>query len=65
MDFPIRTVDQALTAEGSAIVDCVVPADELPDVPHIDLEKTENFAKAGCQLLLRRIGQTLENVECA
>jgi pyruvate dehydrogenase (quinone) len=24
----------------------VVPADELPNVPHIELEKIENFAKA-------------------
>ncbi len=39
-------IDQALKAEGPAIVDCVVPADELPNVPHIDLEKIENFAKA-------------------
>jgi thiamine pyrophosphate-dependent acetolactate synthase large subunit-like protein len=39
-------IDQALKAEGPAIVDCVVPADELPNVPHIDLEKMENFAEA-------------------
>jgi pyruvate dehydrogenase (quinone) len=39
-------IDQALKAEGPAIVDCVVPADELPNFPHIDLEKAENFAKA-------------------
>ena len=41
-----EAIDQALKAEGPAIVDCVVPADELPNVPHIDLEKIENFAKA-------------------
>jgi pyruvate dehydrogenase (quinone) len=39
-------IDQALKADGPAIVSCVVPADELPNVPHIDLEKMENFAKA-------------------
>ena len=39
-------IDQALKAEGPAIVGCVVPADELPNVPHIDLDKAENFAKA-------------------
>jgi pyruvate dehydrogenase (quinone) len=39
-------IDQALRADGPAIVSCVVPADELPNVPHIDLEKMENFAKA-------------------
>jgi pyruvate dehydrogenase (quinone) len=39
-------IDQALKAEGPAIVACVVPADELPNVPHLDLEKMENCAKA-------------------
>jgi thiamine pyrophosphate-dependent acetolactate synthase large subunit-like protein len=39
-------IDQALKADGPAIVSCVVPADELPNVPHIDLGKMENFAKA-------------------
>jgi pyruvate dehydrogenase (quinone) len=41
-----EAIDQALKAEGPAIAGCVVPADELPNVPHIDLEKMENFAKA-------------------
>jgi pyruvate dehydrogenase (quinone) len=41
-----EAIDQALKVEGAAIVDCVVPADELPNVPHIELEKIENFAKA-------------------
>ena len=41
-----EAIDQALKAEGPAIVDCVVPADEMPNFPHIDLEKAENFAKA-------------------
>jgi pyruvate dehydrogenase (quinone) len=41
-----EAIDQTLKAEGPAIVDCVVPADELPNVPHIELEKIENFAKA-------------------
>ncbi len=39
-------IDQAFKVEGPAIVDCVVPADELPNMPHVDLEKAENFAKA-------------------
>jgi pyruvate dehydrogenase (quinone) len=39
-------VDQAFKAEGPAIVSCVVPADELPNFPHVDLEKAGNFAKA-------------------
>ncbi len=39
-------IDQAFKVEGPAIIDCVVPADELPNMPHVDLEKAENFAKA-------------------
>jgi pyruvate dehydrogenase (quinone) len=41
-----KTIDQGLKAEGPAIVDCVIPADELPNVPHIELDRVENFAKA-------------------
>jgi pyruvate dehydrogenase (quinone) len=39
-------ISKALNANGPAIVDCVVSADELPNLPHIDLERVENFAKA-------------------
>src|SRR6516225_2765094 len=38
-----EAIDQAFKAQGPAIIDCVVPADELPNVPHIELEKIENF----------------------
>ena len=41
-----EAIDQALKADGPAIVSCVVPADEMPNFPHVDLEKAENFAKA-------------------
>jgi pyruvate dehydrogenase (quinone) len=41
-----EAINQALKAEGPAIVDCVVPADELTNVPHIDLEKMANYAEA-------------------
>ena len=41
-----KAIDQGLKAKGPAIIDCVVPADELPNLPHIDLERVENFAKA-------------------
>jgi pyruvate dehydrogenase (quinone) len=41
-----KAIDQALEAEGPAIVDCVVPANELPNVPHIELDKVANVAKA-------------------
>jgi thiamine pyrophosphate-dependent acetolactate synthase large subunit-like protein len=39
-------IDQALKADGPAIVSCVVPPDEMPNFPHLDLEKAENFVKA-------------------
>jgi pyruvate dehydrogenase (quinone) len=41
-----EAIDQAFKAEGPAIVGCVVPADEMPNFPHVDLEKAENFVKA-------------------
>ncbi len=41
-----EAISQALKAEGPAIVDCVVAADELPNLPHLDLEKIGNFAEA-------------------
>lgn len=39
-------VGAALKADGPAIVDCVVPANELPNLPHLELETIENYAKA-------------------
>ena len=36
----------ALKADGPAIIDCVVAADELPNVPHLELETVGNFAEA-------------------
>jgi len=41
-----ETISEALKAEGPVIVDCVVAADELPNLPHLDLEKIGNFAEA-------------------
>jgi pyruvate dehydrogenase (quinone) len=41
-----EAIDQGLKADGPAIIDCVVPANELPNVPHIELEKVANVAKA-------------------
>ena len=41
-----EAIDQALKAEGPAIVDCVVAADELPNIPHLELEMMEHFAEA-------------------
>ena len=39
-------IDKALQAPSPAIIDCVVPANELPNVPHLELETMSNFAKA-------------------
>jgi pyruvate dehydrogenase (quinone) len=41
-----EAVDQALKAEGPAIIDCVIAADELPNVPHLELETMEKYAEA-------------------
>jgi pyruvate dehydrogenase (quinone) len=41
-----EAISQALKAEGPAIIDCVVAADELPNVPHLELETMGNYAKA-------------------
>jgi thiamine pyrophosphate-dependent acetolactate synthase large subunit-like protein len=39
-------ISAALAADGPAIVDAVVVANEMPNVPHLDLEKIGNFAMA-------------------
>ena len=39
-------IDKALKADGPAIIDCVVAADEMPNVPHLALETISNFAMA-------------------
>jgi pyruvate dehydrogenase (quinone) len=41
-----KAIDQAFKAEGPAIIDCVVAADELPNAPHLELETLGNFAEA-------------------
>jgi pyruvate dehydrogenase (quinone) len=41
-----EAIDEGLKADGPAIIDCVVPANELPNVPHLELETIDNFAKA-------------------
>jgi pyruvate dehydrogenase (quinone) len=39
-------IAEALAADGPAIVDCVVVADEMPNMPHIDLGLAKNYAIA-------------------
>ena len=36
----------ALNADGPAIVDCVVAADEMPNFPHLEVDKIGNYAVA-------------------
>jgi pyruvate dehydrogenase (quinone) len=39
-------INEALTVDGPAIVDCVVAADEMPNFPHLELDKIGNYAIA-------------------
>jgi pyruvate dehydrogenase (quinone) len=39
-------INEALTVDGPAIVDAVVAADEMPNLPHIDLDKIGHYAMA-------------------
>jgi pyruvate dehydrogenase (quinone) len=39
-------ISEALNLDGPAIVDAVVAADELPNLPHIDLNTVEHYAVA-------------------
>jgi thiamine pyrophosphate-dependent acetolactate synthase large subunit-like protein len=40
------TLREAFATEGPVIVDAVVAADELPNLPHLDLEKIDHYAIA-------------------
>src|SRR6476646_6612082 len=40
------TISEAFKVDGPAIIDAVVPADEMPNLPHIDLETVGHFAIA-------------------
>jgi pyruvate dehydrogenase (quinone) len=39
-------IGEALAVDGPAIVDAVVAADEMPNMPHVELEQAGNFAIA-------------------
>ena len=39
-------IAEAFAVDGPAIVDCVVAADEMPNLPHIDLGLAKNYAIA-------------------
>jgi pyruvate dehydrogenase (quinone) len=40
------TLGEALACDGPALVDAVVVADELPNLPHVDLHQVGAFAQA-------------------
>jgi thiamine pyrophosphate-dependent acetolactate synthase large subunit-like protein len=39
-------LSEALAVDGPAIVDAVVATDEMPNMPHVELEQVGNFAVA-------------------
>jgi thiamine pyrophosphate-dependent acetolactate synthase large subunit-like protein len=39
-------LSEAFAVDGPAIVDCVVAADEMPNIPHLELEQIGNYAVA-------------------
>lgn len=41
-----KAIADALACDGPAVVDCVVAADELPNLPHIDANMIGNYALA-------------------
>ena len=42
----VAAIREGLAAEGPTIIDCVVTADEMPNFPHLDLDKAGNYALA-------------------
>jgi pyruvate dehydrogenase (quinone) len=39
-------INEALSVDGPAVVDCVVAADEMPNFPHLELDKVGNYSIA-------------------
>ena len=39
-------INEAFNVDGPAIVNCVVAADEMPNFPHLELDKLRNYAVA-------------------
>ena len=39
-------INEAFMVDGPAIVDCVVAADEMPNFPHLELDKIGHYAMA-------------------
>jgi thiamine pyrophosphate-dependent acetolactate synthase large subunit-like protein len=45
-DELLGAIAEAVAVDGPAIVDCVVAADELPNIPHIELDLAAHYAIA-------------------
>jgi pyruvate dehydrogenase (quinone) len=45
-DELVPAVRQGLATDGPTIIDCVVNANEMPNFPHLDLDKAGNYAVA-------------------
>ena len=42
----LPAIKAGLAADGPTIIDCVVTADEMPNFPHLDLDKAGHYALA-------------------
>ncbi|MGY3035373.1 thiamine pyrophosphate-dependent acetolactate synthase large subunit-like protein [Bradyrhizobium sp. USDA 4354] len=42
----LPAIVEALSCEGPAIVDCLVASDEMPNIPHLELEQVRGYAMA-------------------
>jgi pyruvate dehydrogenase (quinone) len=48
-------LNDAFAVDGPAIIDCVVPADEMPNVPHLEVDQIGNYAVAKIKEAIRAI----------
>jgi pyruvate dehydrogenase (quinone) len=48
-------INNALEVDGPAIVDCIVAADEMPNLPHVELEMVGHYAAAKIRELVRAV----------
>jgi pyruvate dehydrogenase (quinone) len=52
----LRTaINNALEVDGPAIIDCIVAADEMPNLPHVELETVGHYAVAKIRELVRAV----------
>jgi pyruvate dehydrogenase (quinone) len=48
-------INDALEVDGPAIIDCIVAADEMPNLPHVELETVGHYAVAKIRELVRAV----------